>query len=142
MLDVFSLTADRAEQFAHWIDEAHNATGVPAEMIAALIATESAFQDHQSSSGGPVGPAQVIPRYWKSYCDGDLDEPGQNIICGAKALAHYRLSCEDWSCAFTKYNVGPAAYLRGDAKKRGERYLMKVLRNLAAFSQPEPPKLG
>jgi len=131
--NVFKLSTERAERFANWIHEAEEVSGVPAELITALVATESSFRYEAESWAGAVGPAQVMPRYWQEFCGGDLLDPGHNIVCGARVLAHYRESCEDWSCAFKKYNVGPSGYHKPASRGAMDRYISKIRLHLAAI---------
>lgn len=131
--NVFKLSTERAERFANWIHEAKEVSGVPAELITALVATESSFRYEAESWAGAVGPAQVMPRYWQEFCGGDLLDPGHNIVCGARVLAHYRESCEDWSCAFMKYNVGPTGYHKPASRDAMDRYISKIRLHLAAI---------
>lgn len=122
----YKIGRDRARKFAAWILEAHMKSGVPVGHIAALLATESSFRYQARSHVGAIGPAQVVPRYWSDFCQGSLDDPDANVICGARVLAHYRESCPDWRCAFQKYNVGPRGYR--DPKNAGaiKRYIAKI----------------
>jgi soluble lytic murein transglycosylase-like protein len=132
---VFKLDSERATQFATWIHEAEAATGVPPELMAALIATESSFRYNARSWVGAVGPTQVRPRFWQEFCGGDLQDPRTNVICGAKVLAHYRESCPDWSCALKKYNVGPTAYRQASFVPAMERYIAKIRFHLGQLGE-------
>lgn len=132
---VFKLNRDKAGQFALWIHEAEEATGVPPELMAALIATESSFRYTAQSWVGAVGPTQVRPQFWQEFCGGDLLDPRNNVICGAKVLAHYRGSCPDWSCAFKKYNVGPTGYQQESFLPAMERYIDKIRFHLSLLGE-------
>lgn len=132
---VFKLDSERARQFAGWIHEAEAETGVPPELMAALIATESSFRYKAQSWRGAVGPTQVRPQFWQDFCGGDLQDPRNNIICGAKVLAHYRERCPDWSCAFKKYNVGPTGYHRESFMPAMERYIAKIRFHLSQLGE-------
>ncbi len=126
----FGLNETRAAKFARWVHEAHEKTGVPVGYMVALVATESSFRYQVVSHAGAIGPAQVIPKFWQEWCDADLTDPQQNILCGAKVLAHYRTRCVDWSCAFKKYNVGPTGYRQAQYIGAMKRYMTKIDRNL------------
>lgn len=126
----FNLNETRATKFAGWIHDAHKESGVPVGYMVALIATESSFRYEAVSHAGAVGPAQVTPRFWEKWCKSDLKNPRENIICGAKILAHYKTQCHDWDCAFKKYNVGPAGYHRAKHINAMRRYIAKIDENL------------
>lgn len=132
---VFKLDRDKARLFAGWIHEAEEATGVPPELMTALIATESSFRFTARSWVGAVGPTQVRPKFWQDFCGGDLLDPRNNVLCGAKVLAHYRESCPDWSCAFKKYNVGPTGYHRDSFLPAMERYIAKIRFHLSLLGE-------
>jgi len=132
---VFKLNREKAGQFARWIHEAEEATGVPPELMAALIATESSFRYTAQSWVGAVGPTQVRPQFWQDFCGGDLLDPRNNVICGAKVLMHYRGSCPDWSCAFKKYNVGPTGYHQESFLPAMERYIAKIRFHLSQLGE-------
>jgi soluble lytic murein transglycosylase-like protein len=126
----FGINTTRADNFAAWVYQAHLETEVPVGYMIALVATESSFRYKAVSHAGAVGPAQVVPRFWEKWCDADLKDPRENIICGAKVLAHYRSQCEDWSCAFKKYNVGPTGYKQAEFISAMRRYITKIDRNI------------
>ncbi len=130
LIGSFGLNDIRAKTFAGWLHKAHEESGVPVGYMVALVATESSFRYEVTSHAGAIGPAQVIPRFWEKWCDADLTDPQENIICGAKVLAHYRARCDDWSCAFKKYNVGPSGYRQAEFIGAMQRYIAKIDRNL------------
>jgi hypothetical protein len=131
LVEGFGLDEKKASDFAEWIEEASEVSGVPVDHLSALIATESSFRYRAESWAGAVGPAQVMPKFWSGFCGGDLYDPRENIICGARVLAHYRESCpdEDWACAFKKYNVGPSAYRKASSAGAMNRYITKIRHN-------------
>lgn len=125
----FSLQEVRAENFSHWILNAHKQTQVPVGFIAALVAAESSFRYKVVSPVGAIGPAQVRPAHWQKFCNLDLNDPEQNILCGAKALRQLYESpaCkENWSCAFSHYNVGRGNLLRNTFPGAAERYIKRI----------------
>lgn len=129
----FLLHDDRSSNFSRWILEAHKKTQVPIGFIAALIATESSFRYSVVSNAGAIGPAQVRPANWQKFCKMDLNDPQQNVLCGAKALKHLHegRSCQsDWSCAFAHYNVGRGNLLSNRFPGAAERYLSRIKESL------------
>lgn len=134
LMNAYGLDRRRATQFSIWIYDAHVQTGVPVEHLASLIAVESSFSVNAVSSVGAVGPAQVVPKFWSEYCQGNLLDPKDNILCGARVLSYYRQRCSTWECAFKTYNVGPSNY--GNAHFNGamSRYMAKINRYQELFS--------
>lgn len=131
----YGLSTERATHFATWMHRAVEKTGVPFPLLAGVIATESGFRYEAASWAGAIGPAQVIPRYWKgSLCEGDLHDPEANILCGAKVLMHYHVDyCQrEWICTLSHYNVGPGNIRSGDPyyQEAAQRYVKKVTTRL------------
>ena len=133
----FGIRDEVATEFADWILEASERQNIAPELLASLVITESSFRKNVRSNVGAVGPAQVRPEYWASFCGAsDLTDPEQNIYCGAQILAHLLDRCEgDRDCALAAYNVGPYANRENAAKryvKKVDRYLTS-LQNAAAL---------
>ena len=126
--NAFGINQNVATEFADWILEASERQNLSPELIASLVITESSFRKNVRSNVGAVGPAQVRPDYWGSFCGADdLDDPEQNIYCGAQILSHLLERCGgDQACALAAYNVGPYANRANAAR----RYVNKVDRYL------------
>ena len=138
----FDVRGAVALEFSGWILEAAARQELPPELLASLIFAESSFRKAAQSSMGAIGPAQVQSHYWESFCGGNLNDPEQNIYCGAQILSRFRDQCGDVSgvagyshfsasvrdhfCALKSYNVGPSE--RGSAlwHNAGMRYLAKI----------------
>lgn len=120
----FGINETVAAEFADWIIEASERQDIAPELLASLVLTESSFRKQVRSNVGAVGPAQVRPDYWSSFCGAeDLNDPEQNIYCGAQILGYLLERCSgDRACALAAYNVGPYADRAGAAK----RYVTKV----------------
>lgn len=120
----FGVRRNTATEFAGWILEASERQGIEPELLASLVLTESSFRKDVVSHVGAIGPAQVRPDYWSSFCgSSDLVDPAENIYCGAQVLSHLLDRCgDDTGCALTAYNIGPY----GDKKQAGRRYVSKV----------------
>lgn len=99
--------------------EASREYDVPADVILAVIATESSYNKDAISSVGALGLMQVRPEYWGDQFD--LYE--NNIRAGAYILAKYRDRCGGYKCMLHSYNVGITGYMRGS---RNQDYLDKV----------------
>ena len=119
----FGVHRSTATEFAGWILEASERQGIEPELLASLVLTESSFKKDARSHLGAIGPAQVRPEFWSAFCGGDLENPADNIYCGAQVLSHLLDRCgDDTGCALTAYNIGPY----GDEKQAGRRYVSKV----------------
>ncbi|MCP5179268.1 MAG: transglycosylase SLT domain-containing protein [Pseudomonadales bacterium] len=119
----FKLRRAVADEYAIWILQAAERQGLDPDLLAGLVHAESTFSARARSAVGAVGPAQIRPKYWGAFCGGvDLNNPEQNIHCGAQVLAHLRDICGDVTCALKAYNVG----LGGRHRAAGERYLRKI----------------
>ena len=150
----FSLKPDLARQFSEWILDASQVHQVPADLMAALINTESHFRLQAVSWADAVGPAQVIPRWWNKVCEADLRDPEHNIYCGALVLRRYYnryCGAESWRCALEYYHTGPGKMALGNAYAQTRlAYVTKVNRSLAKLgnrngydlNQPYQPGRG
>ena len=130
--NAFGIKDQVAHEFADWILEASERQGLSPELLASLVVTESSFRKYARSNVGAVGPTQVRPDYWGTFCGAkdDLTDPEQNIYCGAQVLSHLFERCEgDRSCALAAYNVGPYAKREAAAK----RYVAKIDRYLLSL---------
>lgn len=129
----FGIQRLKAEEFSHWLIEASERQGISPDVLASLVLTESSFRKHVRSPVGAVGPAQVRPDYWAAFCGQDhLNDPEQNVYCGAQVLGHLQERCEgDLVCALGSYNVGPNAR-KGRA---AARYVAKIDLHLERLEQ-------
>ncbi len=120
----FGIKQSVATEFADWILEASERQDLAPELLASLVLTESSFRKDVRSNVGAVGPAQIRPDYWGSFCGvDDLHDPEQNIYCGAQILSHLLERCGgDRTCALGAYNVGPYA----NRANAAARYVSKV----------------
>ena len=128
----YRVPRERALRLAEPLVRAAYDEGVPVELFAAVVMTESSFREQVESHAGAIGPAQVVPRWWEdNLCaEFDLLSPDENLQCGARILAHYREMCDgSWVCALHYYNVGPGAIQREEngSLEAAARYEGKVL---------------
>jgi soluble lytic murein transglycosylase-like protein len=131
--------SDEAAKWAEWLVPAARVEGVPVQILIAVVATESSFRTAVRSNANAIGPAQVRPLFWASYCDTDIDTPEGNIRCAAKVLAHYRDRCGgSWENALACYNVGPRGLRLPGGEAAAERYLAKIRAAMPA-SMPTVP---
>ncbi|MEQ8859851.1 MAG: transglycosylase SLT domain-containing protein [Pseudomonadales bacterium] len=129
----FGVRPSTANEFAIWILEAAQRQHIEPELLASLVHTESTFRKQALSSVGAIGPAQVRPIFWSRFCgSSNLEDPAENIYCGAQVLSYLRDLCGDETCALKAYNVGPYS----ERYQAARRYLAKIdlarsrLRNL------------
>ncbi|MDG1125152.1 MAG: transglycosylase SLT domain-containing protein [Pseudomonadales bacterium] len=104
----FGIDQGLANEFSAWILEAAERQKLSPELIASLVLTESSFRKYVVSHVGAVGPTQVRPDYWASFCGAsNLKDPEQNVYCGAQVLRHLVDRCTgNFNCALSAYNVG------------------------------------
>jgi soluble lytic murein transglycosylase-like protein len=131
--------AAEAARWAQWLVPAARAEGVPVQIMIAVVSAESSFRTTIRSKANAIGPAQVRPLFWASYCNTDLDTPEGNIRCAAKVLAHYHDRCGgSWENALACYNVGPRGLREPGGEEAAERYLVKI-REAMPTSMPAVP---
>jgi hypothetical protein len=112
-----------AMEFAGWILEAAERQDLDPELMASLVLTESSFRKNVRSHVGAVGPAQIRPEFWSRFCGiTNLQDPAENIYCGAQVLSHLRDRCGDEGCALQAYNIG----YYGRRVNAGRRYVAKI----------------
>lgn len=109
LASAYQLDFKTAKKFAGWILEASADDGIDPELVASIIATESAFDVQAVSSTGAIGPAQIQPNYWSDFCeDLNLEVPNQNISCGSRILCYLIANSESETEAIKRYNAGSA----------------------------------
>ena len=68
-------------------DEARK-NNLPPELVAAVVHTESKFVPTARSGAGAIGLMQLVPRTGRWLGAQNLNDPGQNIMAGAKYLRY------------------------------------------------------
>ena len=131
----FRLDEKTAAEFADWILEAATRQQLAPELIASLVMAESSFRKEAVSPLGALGPAQVRPELWHGFCGGYLEDPEQNLYCGAQILAHFHDLCarhdptdNQQACALRSYNLGFGNRDNIYYQEAGARYLAKIER--------------
>ena len=129
----YDLDENTAAEFAGWILEAGTRQRLAPELLASLVMAESSFRKDARSHVGAVGPAQVRVDLWRGFCDGHLEDPEENLYCGAQILAHYHDLCARYSaaddqqaCALRSYNLGFGNRNSADFLGAAARYLAKI----------------
>lgn len=119
----FGVRRSTANEFASWILEASARQELEPELLASLVHTESTFRKEALSSVGAIGPAQVRPIFWSTFCgSSNLQDPAENIYCGAQVLSHLRDRCGDDVCALQAYNIG----MYSQQIQAARRYVAKI----------------
>ncbi len=102
-------------QYEEHIKESCDLYGVPYDLLAALIKTESGYDANARSSAGAVGLMQLLPstaeelagRMEVEYDENMLTDPKTNISYGCYYLAYlYNNLGNDWDTACAAYNAG------------------------------------
>lgn len=112
---------------------------VPADVVEAVVSTESAFQPCAVSSAGAMGLMQLMPATAESLQVNDPFDPAQNITAGTRFLRQLLDRYGgDLALALAAYNAGPG---RVDAAggipaiPETQRYVRKVI---GKISPPAP----
>lgn len=126
-----------AGQFDHLIEEACQLHQVSVDLVKAVIAAESEFDQHAVSSKGARGLMQLMPATARRFGVNDSFDARQNIHGGTKYL---RILLDqfggDIELAVAAYNAGENAVLRygGVPPYRETRgYVAKIQRLLGGF---------
>lgn len=124
----FDITVSTADRLAPIIIEQARQYNISPFLLAALIMQESSYRSHVKSSAGAIGLTQVIPKYWKSQCNGSLRQEYYNIQCGTYVLSTYSKQAGNWLKALAYYNVGPSAYNNSQKmRQQGKKYAQSVI---------------
>lgn len=123
----FDISDEIADRLAPIIIEQANQYDISPFLLAAVIMQESSYRSNVRSSAGAVGLTQVIPKFWRSQCDGSLRQEYNNIKCGTYILSTYNKLAGNWLQALAYYNVGPQAYKNSPKMQRqGLKYARSV----------------
>lgn len=106
------------DQWNAAVAQAAAATGVPANLIKAVMKLESNGQNLGPNPAGAQGPMQVVGRFWNSL-GYDLSDPRQNIMAGATILKQMYDTMGDWEGAVRAYFAGPGGAYTGNQDMYG-----------------------
>lgn len=102
--------AQRASRYQRKIQRHAAINGVDANLIRALIRTESCFNSWAISSAGAQGLMQLMPATARELGATNPFEPEQNIGAGTRYIASMLKRFDnDLSLALAAYNAGPGA---------------------------------
>ena len=123
------------------IQEAATRYSVSAELIRAVIRTESAFDAVAISTAGALGLMQLMPALAEELGVDDPMDPRQNIMGGVRYLA-YLLEVHDGNVplALASYNAGPGAvdlYQGIPPFPETQRYVKTITDQLQTAADPD-----
>ena len=113
--------APEVKRVQPWVREASSRHGVDAELINALIAVESGFNDKALSPKGAVGLMQLMPSTAQRFMPKGIDpkrvgerlaEPRMNIAVGARLMAELLKRHRRIDVALAAWSAGDGAVLR------------------------------
>lgn len=126
------------------IREAAHRHGVPVDLLTAVIAVESGFDERAVSGKGAKGLMQLMPDTARRFGVKDIFAADQNLRAGAAYLRTLMNQFpEDLHLALAAYNAGEGAVLRAGRRipafPETQLYVRKVLARLAQLSEPANP---
>jgi soluble lytic murein transglycosylase-like protein len=95
-----------------FIQEASEKTGVPADLITAVIRTESGFNPGAISPVGAQGAMQLTPSTARALGVQNPFDPRENILAGSEYLREQLARFGSREKAVAAYNAGPGAVQR------------------------------
>ncbi|WP_429344725.1 lytic transglycosylase domain-containing protein [Paraburkholderia sp. GAS42] len=100
-------------QFADVIDEASRTFRVQRELLRAVIDVESRYNPKAVSDKGALGLMQLMPETARRFAGGDMLNPRDNVLTGARYLRFLLdLFKDDVELALAAYNAGENAVIR------------------------------
>ena len=115
------------------IEEASKTHGIDAELLRAVIQSESGFDPHAESPVGAQGLMQLMPSLQRELGVTDPFDPRQNIMAGSHYLKRLLESHSgNIDLALASYNAGPGnvARYRGIPPFKETRNYVKKIRGL------------
>lgn len=89
------------------IEKAAQEAGVEPALLVGVVRAESNFRNDVQSSAGAVGLTQVMKATARAKKCGDLSDPYQNLLCGARVLASFLSHYQgDVILGLSGYNAG------------------------------------
>ena len=102
-----------AASLARYVEDAAARHGVPASIVAAVIAVESEFNSRAVSQRGALGLMQLMPGTAALLGVRDAFDPRENVEAGARHLRDLLdRFANDVSLALAAYNAGPQAVIK------------------------------
>jgi len=107
-VNIAALPRPERARYVAAIGEQH---GVPREIFAAMVMTESNFDPAARSHVGAIGLTQLMPATAREI-GVDPHDPHQNLAGGAQYLKQQYDRFGDWPLALAAYNSGPTRVAR------------------------------
>jgi soluble lytic murein transglycosylase-like protein len=102
-----------ASQFEPMIVEASETFHLQPELLRAVIDVESRYNPNAVSEKGALGLMQLMPDTARRFSDGDMFNPRDNVLAGARYLRFLLdLFKDDMELALAAYNAGENAVIR------------------------------
>lgn len=99
--------------FADVIDEASRSFRVQPELLRAVIDVESGYNPKAVSDKGALGLMQLMPDTARRFSEGDMLNPRDNVLAGARYLRFLLdLFKDDVELTLAAYNAGENAVIR------------------------------
>lgn len=105
------LAAMPRHERAQYVAQVGEDYGVPREIFAAMVMTESNFDLAAESTVGAIGLTQLMPATAQEV-GVDPYDPHQNLVGGAQYLMQQYERFGDWPLALAAYNSGPTRVAR------------------------------
>jgi soluble lytic murein transglycosylase-like protein len=125
-------------RFADVINEASRTFRVQPELLRAVIDVESRYNPNAVSDKGALGLMQLMPDTARRFSDGDMFNPRDNVLAGARYLRFLLdLFQEDMELALAAYNAGENAVIRAGYRipslPETRQYVPRVLARYRRF---------
>lgn len=112
-LNVRTYTGGKKRQFMDLINQVAYRHQVDANLVHAVIQTESAYNSHAISSAGAVGLMQLMPDTARRFGVTDRHDPDQNVEGGTRYLRHLiDMFNPNLDLAVAAYNAGENAVIK------------------------------
>lgn len=118
-----------------YIENAAQQTGVPANIISAMIKNESGYNPNAKSDAGAIGLTQLMPGTAEEL-GVDPNDPAQNVLGGAIYIKQMYEKTGNWHDAFVAYNEGGGAWDEGKRYSESESYADKVMTDAGDAGAP------
>ena len=130
-----------AASIARYVEDAAARHGLPASLVAAVIAVESEFNSRAVSQRGALGLMQLMPGTAALLGVRDAFDPRENVEAGARHLRKLLdRFAHDVSLALAAYNAGPQAVIKHGGVPPYPETQAFVARVLARAETVLPPR--